>query len=129
MKLFIETHPESGLTLRAPDPLATALAVHSAAQIETISYYNGDDDVLLEPIGQSLTSTVSPRAEPGVFEVTFRGTITVDGDAHRVVLEHQNDGAGFDYSLCLTTRDGQQWWAGEDWEFIENQNIMVRILK
>ena len=26
MKLFIETHPESGLTLRAPDPLATALA-------------------------------------------------------------------------------------------------------
>lgn len=128
MKLFIETHPDSGLTLRAPEPLATALAVHSAARIEAISYYDGGDDVLLEATDQSLTSTVSPRSDPGVFEVTLRGTITVDGDAHRAVLERQNDGAGFDYSLCLTTRDGTQWWAGEDWEFLENRNITVRIL-
>jgi hypothetical protein len=99
--------------------------------LEEINYYSEaeSDDIVVQVLAQDLATEIHTRPGTNQFEVTFEGTLEFEIDDTRLPeFQKRNDQRGVDYYMELATEDGGQTLAsGDDWEFIENYNLVLEL--
>lgn len=127
MNLSFAVPPGQGLVFAAPEDLQTAIKSGISVKVECLSFYNGSDDIFFQVRHQNIESVLERLNESGQYEVSLRGTLSIEPGPHARVLESSNGGNGFDYAVYFVSEDGKEWWSGDDWEFIENRNVQVTV--
>lgn len=99
-------------------------------RLDSLSYWDPimDDDELLPVIDQDLTASVHPTEQPNTFELCFEGTLFIQLEKARIdYVFSANLNRKVDYSVeRIRLRNGTEI-ENEDWEFIENYDVNVRI--
>ena len=95
--------------------------------LEELSYYDGNDDVLLVVEAAELSGRITGLNGPRDYEVSFAGTLNFAlADGQLGTFLELNSERGVDYTLFLASKDGAvELWSGDDWEFIENRNVVL----
>ena len=126
----IEVPPGRGYVLLLNEEPGTGFPKSFSVVIDELNFYDGNDDILLAVTSQQVEGLIQPLGPVGEFEVSFSGEVEFAlADEHRGVFEQRNNEAGVDYTLYLSSTDGTELWSGDDWEFVENRNMKVGLLR